>query len=86
MRDAVERVVLSGHEGKSGAGLERVRLADGRLLVVKRVESRTDFTIEVTGGLPTQSSTRTRPSVSGSVPISTGGSDDPGPPLELGVS
>lgn len=52
VRDAVERVVLSGHEGKSGAGLERVRLADGRLLVVKRVEPGTDFTIEATGGLP----------------------------------
>lgn len=52
MRDAVERVVLSGHEGKSGAGLERVRLADGRSLIVKRIEPGTDFTIEATGGLP----------------------------------
>ena len=52
MRDAVERVVLSGHEGKSGAGLERVRLADGRVLIVKRIEPGTDFTIEATGGLP----------------------------------
>ena len=52
MRDAVERVVLSGHEGKSGAGLERVRLADGRCLIVKRIEPGTDFTIEATGGLP----------------------------------
>ena len=52
MRDAVERVVLSGHEGKSGAGLERIRLADGRVLIVKRVEPGTDFTIEATGGLP----------------------------------
>ena len=38
--DAVEREVLAGHEGKSGAGLERVRLADGRALVVKRVHHR----------------------------------------------
>jgi hypothetical protein len=52
VRDAVERVVLSGHVGKSGAGLERVRLADGRLLIVKRIEQGTDFTIEATGGLP----------------------------------
>lgn len=52
VRDAVERVVLSGHVGKSGAGLERVRLADGRTLVVKRIEPRTDFTVEVTGGMP----------------------------------
>jgi hypothetical protein len=52
VRDAVERVVLSGHEGKSGAGLERVRLGDGRSLVVKRIEPGTDFTVEATGGLP----------------------------------
>jgi hypothetical protein len=52
VRDAVERVVISGHEGKSGAGLERVRLADGRVLVVKRIERGTDFTVELTGGMP----------------------------------
>jgi hypothetical protein len=52
VRDAVERVVLSGHVGKSGAGLERVRHADGRVFVVKRIEPGTDFTIEATGGLP----------------------------------
>lgn len=52
MRDAVERVVLSGHVGKSGAGLERVRLADGRSLIIKRIEPGVDFTIEATGGLP----------------------------------
>jgi hypothetical protein len=52
VRDAVERVVLSGHVGKSGAGLERVRLADGRTLVVKRIEPGTDFTVEATGGMP----------------------------------
>jgi hypothetical protein len=52
VRDAVERVVLSGHEGKSGAGLERVRLSDGRRLIVKRIEPGTDFTVEATGGLP----------------------------------
>jgi hypothetical protein len=52
VRDAVERVVLSGHVGKSGAGLERVRLADGRVLIVKRIAPGTDFTIEATGGMP----------------------------------
>ncbi len=52
MRDVVERVVISGHEGKSGAGLERVRLADGRRLIVKRIAPGTDFTVEATGGLP----------------------------------
>ena len=52
VRDAVERVVLSGHVGKSGAGLERVRLADGRVLIVKRIAAGEDFTVEATGGLP----------------------------------
>jgi hypothetical protein len=52
VRDAVERVVISGHEGKSGAGLERVRLADGRALIVKRIEPGSDFTVEATGGIP----------------------------------
>ena len=48
--DAVECVTLAGHEGKSGAGLERVRLADGRALVVKRFTRDTDLTLAVTGG------------------------------------
>ena len=43
---------MSGHEGKSGAGLERVRLADGRALVVKRVAPGGDFTLDLTGGGP----------------------------------
>lgn len=37
LQDAVRRVALAGHDGKSGAGLERVWLADGRALVVKRI-------------------------------------------------
>ncbi|WP_243056620.1 phosphotransferase family protein [Nocardioides sp. SR21] len=37
LQDAVRREALAGHDGKSGAGLERVWLADGRALVVKRV-------------------------------------------------
>lgn len=52
MRDAVERVVLSGHVGKSGAGLERVRLADGRSLVVKTIAPGADVIVEATGGMP----------------------------------
>jgi hypothetical protein len=52
VRDAVERILISGHEGKSGAGLERVRLADGRVLIVKRIEPGSDFTVEATGGMP----------------------------------
>jgi hypothetical protein len=52
LRDAVERRAVSGHEGKSGAGLERVRLADGRALVVKRIEPGCDMTLDLTGGGP----------------------------------
>lgn len=37
LQDAVRRIALAGHDGKSGAGLERVWLADGRALVVKRI-------------------------------------------------
>jgi hypothetical protein len=52
VRDAVERVVISGHEGKSGAGLERVSLADGRVLIVKRIDPASDVTVQATGGAP----------------------------------
>jgi len=52
LRDAVERQVLSEHVGKSGAGLERVRLADGRALIVKRVTADSDLTLGLTGGGP----------------------------------
>jgi len=52
LRDAVERQVLSEHVGKSGAGLERVRLADGRALIVKRVCADSDVTLGLTGGGP----------------------------------
>ena len=40
---AVSRVPLAGHVGKSGARLERVRLADGRRLVVKRLDPSSDL-------------------------------------------
>ncbi len=48
--EAVERTVLSEHAGLSGASLERVRLADGRALVVKRVTPATDLTLGLIGG------------------------------------
>lgn len=48
--DVVERTVLVEHEGKSGAALERVRLADGRALMVKRVTAESDLTLRLTGG------------------------------------
>ena len=47
---AVERTVLSEHVGKSGAALERVRLHDGRALVVKRVTVESDLTLSLLGG------------------------------------
>jgi hypothetical protein len=50
LADAVERVALSEHSGLSGAPLERVRLADGRLLIVKRFTPETDLTLALTGG------------------------------------
>lgn len=46
---AVERTVLAGHDGRSGAALERVRLADGRRLVVKRMLSSADLTMRFSG-------------------------------------
>jgi hypothetical protein len=52
LRDVVQRTVVLEHEGKSGAGLERVRLRDGRVLVVKRVDPATDVTLAMTGGSP----------------------------------
>jgi hypothetical protein len=50
LRDVVEREILAEHAGMSGAGLERVRLADGRRLVVKRVTPQTDLTLRLVGG------------------------------------
>jgi hypothetical protein len=46
---AVERVPLAEHVGKSGAALERVVLADGRRLVVKRLSPATDLVMALTG-------------------------------------
>jgi hypothetical protein len=48
----VERVPLDGHVGKSGAGLERVRTADGRSYVVKRVDAESDLLHAMLGGGP----------------------------------
>jgi Phosphotransferase enzyme family len=46
----VEWTALTGHEGRSGAGLEHVRLADGTTYVVKRVTRASDVTLALTGG------------------------------------
>lgn len=50
LHNAVRRVVIAGHEGKSGAGLERVWLEDGRALVVKKVTVESDLTLSALGG------------------------------------
>ena len=50
LHQAVERSVLTGHEGRSGAGLEHVRLADGTGYIVKRVTPASDLTLALTGG------------------------------------
>lgn len=44
----VERVTLGEHDGRSGGLLERVRLADGTRLIVKRVSPRTDLLMRAT--------------------------------------
>jgi hypothetical protein len=49
LADVVERTVLAEHPGMSGAALERVVLADGRRLVVKRITPETDLTLGLTG-------------------------------------
>ncbi len=50
LHQAVERSVISGHDGRSGAGLEHVRLADGSEYIVKRVTPASDLTLALTGG------------------------------------
>lgn len=45
----VERLVFDGHDGKSGARLERVVLDDGTRLVVKRTSPAVDLVMRVTG-------------------------------------
>ena len=46
---AVDRAVLADHDGRSGAHLERVRLADGTRLVVKRSRADVDLTMRLSG-------------------------------------
>jgi Phosphotransferase enzyme family len=50
LHQAVERTVLAGHDGRSGAGLEHVRLADGTAYIVKQVTPTSDLTLALTGG------------------------------------
>ena len=46
---AVHRAPLDGHDGRSGARLERVLLDDGTLLVVKRTSPHIDLVMRITG-------------------------------------
>ena len=46
--DAVERQPLEGHDGRSGARLERVQLADGSSLIVKRMPPGSDLLMRIT--------------------------------------
>jgi hypothetical protein len=46
--DAVRREPLAGHDGKSGAALERVVLSDGRRVVVKRLDPAADLMMAMT--------------------------------------
>ena len=50
LNQAVDRSVLTGHDGRSGAGLEHVRLADGSEYIIKRVTPASDLTLALTGG------------------------------------
>jgi hypothetical protein len=52
LEEVVERVPLAGHVGKSGAGLERVRTADGTSYVVKRTTVESDLLHALLGGGP----------------------------------
>ncbi len=45
----VERVPLDGHDGRSGARLERVGLDDGTRLVIKRTSPSVDIAMRMTG-------------------------------------
>jgi hypothetical protein len=45
---ALRREPLAGHDGKSGAALERVVLADGRRVVVKRLDPNADLMMRLT--------------------------------------
>ena len=47
--EAIERVPIGGHDGRSGASVERVRLGNGRRLVVKRMHPDHDLTMRLTG-------------------------------------
>ena len=50
LQTVVDRETLEGHDGRSGALIERVVLDDGRRLIVKRSRAADDLTVSLTGG------------------------------------
>jgi thiamine kinase-like enzyme len=48
LESAIDRRILLDHDGYSGAVLERVALADGRRLILKRISTRTDAIMRAT--------------------------------------
>lgn len=48
---AVERTPMDGHEGRSGALLERIRLADGQQLIAKRLDPLHDLAMRISNDL-----------------------------------
>lgn len=54
--DAVERQPLDGHDGRSGATIERVLLADGTSLILKAASADADITVVMTGGVQREQS------------------------------
>ena len=52
LEHVVERVSLDGHDGRSGARIERLRLADGTALILKTATLADDITQRLSGGIP----------------------------------
>lgn len=48
---AVDRQPLDGHDGRSGATIERIVLADGTSLILKAATAGADITVAMTGGV-----------------------------------
>lgn len=53
---AVERQALDGHDGRSGAKIERIVLADGTSLILKTAADGSDITAVMTGGVQREQS------------------------------
>ncbi len=51
LASVARREVLDGHDGRSGALIERVVLENGRRLIVKRSRASDDLTVSLTGGI-----------------------------------